>query len=62
MRRLSIWRSRERLKFELHVGMCRHCRHYLRQMKQTVKTLGRLPDEPIPAGVEEALLQRFRDW
>jgi anti-sigma factor RsiW len=50
----------QRLQFHLHVGMCRHCRAYLRQMKMTVKTLGKLPDEPIPAGVRDELLERFR--
>lgn len=51
----------QRLQFHMHVGMCRHCRAYLRQMKMTVKTLGKLPDEPIPPGVRDALLERFRD-
>lgn len=50
----------QRLQFHMHVGMCRHCRAYLRQMKMTVKTLGKLPDEPIPPGVRDELLERFR--
>lgn len=32
----------DRLRFRLHVGMCRHCRAYLDQMKQTIRTLGKL--------------------
>jgi predicted anti-sigma-YlaC factor YlaD len=52
----------ERLRFEVHLGMCRHCRAYLRQMKQTVRTLGRLSEDEIPAHVPETLLARFRDW
>jgi hypothetical protein len=31
-------------------------------MKQTVATLGRVPPEPIPAEIEQKLLERFRDW
>jgi anti-sigma factor RsiW len=50
----------ERVSFHLHLGMCDRCRAYLRQMKLTVKTLGKLPDEPIPAGVRDELMVRFR--
>jgi len=52
----------DRLLFQLHVGMCRHCRAYLRQMKLTIRTLGKLPAEPIPPGAREELLRRFQDW
>ena len=52
----------QRLRFQLHIGMCRHCRAYLRQMKTTIRALGRLPQEPIPPELAEDLLQRFRNW
>jgi predicted anti-sigma-YlaC factor YlaD len=52
----------ERLRFHLHLGMCRHCRRYLRQMRQVVRTLGALPDEPMPPEVEAELRTRFRHW
>ena len=52
----------ERLRFEVHLGMCRHCRAYLRQMKHTVRTLGRLSQDEMPADVSERLLAQFRDW
>lgn len=52
----------DRLRFRMHIGMCRHCRAYLDQMKHTVRTLGRLPAEEIPSDVRAELLQRFRDW
>lgn len=52
----------ERLRFQMHVGMCRHCRAYLQQVKQTIRALGELPPEPIPPDVQQALLERFRDW
>ena len=57
--RLSFW---QRLSFQLHLGMCRHCRQYLRQLKTTIATLGRLPDQPMPAEVEQELRRRFRNW
>jgi predicted anti-sigma-YlaC factor YlaD len=52
----------DRLRFELHLGMCRHCRAYLRQMRVTIDTLGRLPEESIPPDVSQQLLARFRAW
>jgi predicted anti-sigma-YlaC factor YlaD len=52
----------QRIRFQLHVGMCKHCRAYLKQMKSTVQTLGRLPDEAMPPEIEAELLQRFRSW
>lgn len=36
----------QRLRFQIHVGMCRHCRAYLRQFKQTIRALAELPPEP----------------
>lgn len=52
----------DRLRFRAHVGMCRGCRTYLDQMKQTVRTIGKLPSEDIPPEVRSQLLERFRDW
>lgn len=52
----------DRLRFRLHLGMCRHCRAYLDQIKQTIRTLGEVPSEGIPLDVRDALLARFRDW
>ena len=56
---LSFW---DRLRFHMHLGMCISCRRYLRQMKYTIHTLGRLPSEPIPPQVRDELLARFRNW
>jgi predicted anti-sigma-YlaC factor YlaD len=50
--RVGIW---------MHLAMCKHCRAYLLQYRQTVATLGRLPDEPPPAECREELLRRFRE-
>ena len=52
----------QRLRFQMHVGLCFACRNYLRQMKYTVATLRQLPSEPVPAQVKEELMKRFRTW
>jgi predicted anti-sigma-YlaC factor YlaD len=57
--RMSFWR---RAQVHMHLGMCRHCRAYLRQMKATVRTLGRVPhEEPVPPDLKAELLRRLRD-
>ena len=50
------------LRFQFHVGLCRHCHAYFRQMKLVIRTLGALPDEPIPPDVSVDLLLRFKNW
>ncbi len=52
----------QRVRFQMHMGLCLACRNYLRQMKYTVATLGQLPTEPVPPEVKEALMNRFRTW
>lgn len=51
----------ERLRVQMHLGMCHRCRAYLRQMKMTVRTLGKMPHEDIPEDVRRELLERFRN-
>lgn len=50
------------VRFQMHLGVCVGCRRYLRQMKQTVRTLGRLPHESVPIAVRSELMERFRTW
>ena len=52
----------QRLRFQMHIGLCMACRNYLRQMKYTVATLGQLPSEPVPDHIKTALIERFRTW
>ncbi len=52
----------ERLRFQIHLGFCTGCRNYLNQMKYTIRTLGKLPSEPMPEDVRDELLKRFRSW
>lgn len=49
-----------RVRFHLHLGLCFGCRVHLKQMRQTIQTLGRLPEAPVPPAVREELLRRFR--
>jgi len=56
---LTLW---DRLRFQMHLGMCFSCRRYLRQMKYTIQTLGQLPSEPVPPNVRDELLTRFKSW
>jgi hypothetical protein len=56
---LSFW---NRIRFHLHLGMCLGCRIYLKQIRQTISALGRLPQEPVPPAIREELLRRFRYW
>ncbi len=53
---------RQRMMFHLHLGMCRHCRAYLRSMRMTMKTLGKLPEIAPPPDVKDELLRRFDGW
>jgi predicted anti-sigma-YlaC factor YlaD len=55
--RMSLWRS---VQFHMHLGMCRHCRAYLRQMRATVRAVGAMPQEPMPDDLKAELLQRLR--
>jgi predicted anti-sigma-YlaC factor YlaD len=57
--RLSLW---DRIRFGLHIGMCKHCRAYLHDRRLAIEALGKMPADPIPPAVRDELLQRFRDW
>lgn len=47
---------------QLHLGVCRGCRNYLKQMKETVQRLGDLQQVPPPEAVRQALQRRFKTW
>lgn len=51
----------QRLRFQLHVGLCRRCRRYLSQMRMTIRSLRLLRPAVIPEPPVE-LLRRFRAW
>ena len=52
----------DRARFQAHLAECEHCETYLEQMRQTVRALGRLPEETLSADARDALTAAFRDW
>ncbi|MEW6582314.1 MAG: zf-HC2 domain-containing protein [Actinomycetota bacterium] len=52
----------ERALFDAHVAACPGCRTYLDQFRDTVRTLGHLPQESLSPAARDALLHAFRDW
>ena len=53
---------RTRLRFERHLAECEGCDTYLEQMRQTMKLLGRIPQETLSQPTRERLLAAFRGW
>ena len=51
-----------RRRFDQHLSVCHPCGTYLDQMRQTIATLGELPEESISQPVLDTLLQHFRGW
>ena len=52
----------DRLRFQLHLGLCRNCRAYLRQLRATARALGHLPPPALPSELEQELARRFQGW
>ena len=38
----------DRVRFQMHIGMCRHCRAFLHDRKLVIGASSGLPAEPIP--------------
>jgi anti-sigma factor RsiW len=54
--------DQERARFDEHLTKCTGCRNYLAQMRLTIRSLGQLSEEAIPAQAREDLLGVFRNW
>ena len=52
----------DRAQFEAHLAECEACRTYLEQFRQTIRVLGRLPEESLSPEARSALLDAFRGW
>ena len=52
----------QRARFEHHLAGCTYCSTYLEQMREVIRTLGRLTWEALPPQAADALLGAFRDW
>ena len=54
--------SDERARFEAHTMACEKCERYLRQMRMTIDTAGRLTQSDVEPEARDQLLAIFRDW
>ena len=52
----------DRARFEAHLEACEACRAYLEQFRQTIRVLGRLPEESLSPETRKTLLDAFKDW
>lgn len=52
----------DRRRFEEHLAECPYCVNYLDQMRETIRVLGRLPEESLEPRAREELLVAFRGW
>ena len=52
----------DRARVEAHLAECDHCTVYLEQMRQTIRLLGRLPEESLSPAAMDALATAFSDW
>ena len=50
----------DRARFEAHLAECEACRTYLEQFRQTIRALGRLPEESLSPEARDTLLAAFR--
>jgi len=53
---------RDRRRFEAHISGCEHCTTYVEQMRETVRTTGRLTEDDLDPRAREELLAAFRGW
>jgi anti-sigma factor RsiW len=51
-----------RSRVDAHLASCPFCEIYLDQMRQTVRAVGRLPEESISPEALQTLLAHFRRW
>jgi anti-sigma factor RsiW len=56
---LTPW---DRVRFERHIATCADCDGSLRQMRLTIRLVGMLTPEAIPADGLRRLTDAFRDW
>ena len=52
----------DRLRFQVHLGLCGHCRSYVHQMRVTARTLGKLPEPRLPDELRAEFVRRFETW
>jgi hypothetical protein len=54
--------AHEAALFEQHLNFCDGCGRYLGQMRATLRAVGLIREEDVPAEARSRLLAAFRDW
>ena len=54
--------SEDAERFEEHLAFCDGCSTYLEQKRATIAATGRLRGDELPPGLQDRLLEAFRDW
>ena len=54
--------SRDRARFERHLGGCDHCATYLEQIRATIEVTGRIEPDDLTPEAQEAIVAVFRSW
>jgi anti-sigma factor RsiW len=49
-------------RFKAHLDLCDGCQAYVEQMRITLRALGRIPEETIPAEARAELLHVFAEF
>jgi anti-sigma factor RsiW len=52
----------EHARVDAHLAECDDCATYIEQMRQTIRELGRVPEESLSEEARHTLLEAFRDW
>jgi predicted anti-sigma-YlaC factor YlaD len=52
----------DRHRLEEHLKDCPYCTRYIDQMRQVIRTLGRLEEDSLPPEKMNELLVAFRGW
>jgi anti-sigma factor RsiW len=51
-----------RASFDAHLSGCRHCPHYLEQMRATIRVAGTITADDLPPDLRAGLLEAFRGF
>jgi anti-sigma factor RsiW len=54
--------TEQRGRFEEHLAICEGCQAYVEEMRDTLRALGRLPEDRLSSQARETLLAAFSDW
>jgi predicted anti-sigma-YlaC factor YlaD len=52
----------DRTRFEQHLVFCAGCRNYVQQVRDLLRTVGRIPEHALTPAVQRDLVQAFHSW